>query len=203
MRWEQMTMDNRSIRFSRPEDKRLIEKLHEEVFGPGRFARTAYRVREQAPDAGFEFIAWQAGVLVGSVQFTPVMVGGHRGAMMLGPLAVAPRFKGQGFGRWLVEEGVREARRRGAALILLVGDLPYYARMGFGRVPPGQIALPGPVAPERLLARELHAGSLSRYTGPVAATPDDVGSSQDAETCKPADPTVDKTVTCLAACSTS
>jgi len=45
-------MENRSIRLSTPADAALIEQLHDEVFGPGRFARTAYRVREQAAEAG-------------------------------------------------------------------------------------------------------------------------------------------------------
>lgn len=160
-------MDNRAIRLSRAEDATLIENLHEEAFGPGRFARTAYRVREQAPESGFGLTAWRDGVLAGTVHFTPVTIGRRGGAMMLGPLAVAPCFKAQGYGRWLVEEGVARAAACGATLVILVGDLPYYARMGFARVPAGQITLPGPVAPERLLARELREGALAGYTGLV------------------------------------
>lgn len=175
-------MKNRSIRLSRPEDAKLIEQLHDEVFGPGRFARTAYRVREQAQGAGFGLMAWCGGVLAGSVQFTPVSIGGRGGAMMLGPLAVAPRFKAQGFGRWLVEDGVKEARARGSALVILVGDLPYYARMGFERIPQGQISLHGPVAPERLLARELRDDAVASYQGQVAGDPDWRASSERAGT---------------------
>lgn len=169
LRWENLMLDNRAIRLVKPADAALIEQLHDKVFGPGRFARTAYRVREQAPQAGFGLMAWSDGVLAGAVHFTPVRIGGRAGAMMLGPLAVAPAFKGQGFGRWLVEEGAAEARARAVSLVILVGDLPYYARMGFQRIPAGQIWLPGPVAPERLLARELNEGALNRYHGGVAA----------------------------------
>ncbi|MFP3920773.1 MAG: GNAT family N-acetyltransferase [Dichotomicrobium sp.] len=160
-------MDNRLIRLSGPEDAALIEQLHDEAFGPGRFARAAYRVREQAPDSGFGLTAWRDGALAGSVHFTPIVIGGRGGAMMLGPLAVAPRFKGIGLGRWLVEEGVARAGASGAALVILVGDLPYYARMDFQRIPTGQITLPGPVAPERLLAREIREGVLRDYAGLV------------------------------------
>lgn len=161
-------MDNRLIRQSRPEDAALVEQLHREAFGPGRFARTAYRVREQSPDSGFGLTAWHDGVLAGTVHFTPVTIGGRDGVWMLGPLAVAPRFKDQGFGRWLVEEGVAQARALGGVLVILVGDLPYYVRMGFRRVPAGRIALPGPVAPERLLARELCEGVLEAFAGVVS-----------------------------------
>jgi predicted N-acetyltransferase YhbS len=116
-------------------------------------------------------VAWRDGELVGAVQFTPVSIGGRDGAMMLGPLAVAPRFKAQGFGRALVEEGVARTREMGAQIVILVGDLPYYARMGFRRVPPGQILMPGPVDLERVLARDLSSGALARYRGMVLGRP--------------------------------
>ncbi len=46
---------------------------------------------------------------------------------------------------------------------LLVGDEPYYARFGFHPVPPGQIVLPGPVDPNRLLAAELAPDALGGF----------------------------------------
>ena len=49
--------------------------------------------------------------------------------------------------------------------MLLVGDEPYYARMGFQRAPKGQISLPGPVDPERLLYCELEPGALAAAKG--------------------------------------
>ena len=167
-------MHNRFIRPTVPEDLPLIERLHNTAFGPGRFVRAAYRVREQARGAGFGLTAWRADELAGSVQFTPVTIGGLSGAVLLGPLAVAPRFAGQGYGRWLVREGLDEAKARGATLVILVGDLPYYALMGFERVPAGQITLPGPIAPDRLLARELQPGAITNYKGALAG---DAGSN--------------------------
>jgi len=164
-----MTTINHYIRLSRPDDVELIDQLHNTVFGPGRFARTAYRIREQAQERGFTLTAWQGAALAGTAHFTPVTVGKRDGVIMLGPLAVAPHLKGQGFGRWLVEEGVARVTSQGAALVILVGDLAYYARMGFTRIPPGQIRLPGPVAPERLLARELKDHALAEYAGEVSA----------------------------------
>jgi len=166
-------MDNRVIRLVQPADAGLLAQLHDEAFGPGRFARTAYRVREAARSAGFGLTAWQDGELVGAVHFTPVSIGGRNGAMILGPLAVAPRLKGQGFGRLLVEEGVAQARELDTQLVVLVGDLSYYARMGFQLVPVGRIRLPGPVDPERILAREISDGALERFEGLVSGRPVD------------------------------
>ena len=53
------------------------------------------------------------------------------------------------------------------ALVLLIGEMPYYGRFGFQPVPPGQIALPGPVDPARLLAAELVPGALAGAVGVV------------------------------------
>ena len=47
----------------------------------------------------------------------------------------------------------------------MVGDEPYYARMGFKRAPEGQISLPGPVDPARLLYCELEPGALAAAKG--------------------------------------
>lgn len=160
-----------SIRPAGPEDFEAIQKLHAEAFGPGRFARTAYRIREAAGGASFGFVARKDGELVGSVHFTPVVIGGRTGALLLGPLAVAPKFKARGCGMKLVSEGVIKAKEMGFALVILVGDLPYYRRMGFEPVPPGRITLPGPVDAARILALETLPGSLALYEGEARGCP--------------------------------
>ncbi|MGI9402076.1 MAG: GNAT family N-acetyltransferase, partial [Rhizobiaceae bacterium] len=60
---------------------------------------------------------------------------------------------------------VHDATKEGHKLIILVGDLPYYARFGFKIVEPGKITLPGPVDPARLLAAELAPGALDEISG--------------------------------------
>ena len=103
--------------------------------------------------------------MVAAVRFTVVTIGGAEGALLLGPLAVDPEFAGKGHGRQLVGEAMELARADGLRLVVLVGDEPYYARFGFHPVPPGQITLPGPVDPKRLLAAELEPGALARRSG--------------------------------------
>ena len=109
------------------------------------------------------------GQLAAAVRFTPILIGGRGGALLLGPLAVDPAFANQGHGRGLVGHALEAARSAGIALVVLVGDEPYYARLGFRSVPRGQIALPGPVDPDRLLAAELVPGALAGYSGLVSA----------------------------------
>jgi predicted N-acetyltransferase YhbS len=154
----------------RPEasaDGDAIERLPERAFGPGRFARTAYRIREGAPHLlDLSFTALVGTLLVGSVRLTPVRAGEQPG-LMLGPLTVDPAFENRGIGAALIQRALDAAREAGHALVLLVGDEPYYARFGFTRVPRGQLVMPGPVDPARLLAAELVEGSLAKARGTI------------------------------------
>ena len=58
------------------DDAVAIERLHERTFGPGRYAKSAYRLREGAdhlPD--LSFTARIGTLLVGSVRLSPVRIG--------------------------------------------------------------------------------------------------------------------------------
>ena len=163
-----MTNPEFTLRPERAEDEPALRELAEAIFGPGRFARTPYRVREGAAVAGeLSVTAWCGDELAGSIRFTAIRIGAAGGALLLGPLMIGAKWAGKGCGRALIEQGLTLARERGTALVLLVGDVPYYERFGFRRVPPGRITLPGPVDPERLLAVELKPGALRDYEGPV------------------------------------
>ncbi len=148
-----------------------LSDLHARVFGPGRFARTAYRVREGggAPVSSFCRGVFAGGRLIAALRMSEIAIGGVPGALLLGPLAVDAGFAGQGYGRALITETLDAARASGRRLVLLVGDEPYYGRFGFVRVPEGQIRLPGPVNPARLLACELQPGALAESRGLVTA----------------------------------
>jgi predicted N-acetyltransferase YhbS len=152
-------------------DLPAILDLHARAFGPGRFARAAYRVRQGTPPTtGICRMVEIAGRLVAALRMTPVAIGGAGAAQLLGPLAVEPAFEGQGFGRRLVRESLDAARVDGDRLVVLVGDEPYYGPLGFVRVPPGQIVFPGPADPARILAAELVPGALAGFRGLVVAT---------------------------------
>jgi predicted N-acetyltransferase YhbS len=154
-------------------DLPAISALHARAFGPGRFARTAYRVREGvASISRFCRLAEVAGEIVAAVRFTEVTVGGRSSALLLGPLVVEPACAGRGYGRGLVAAALADARAAGIALVVLVGDETYYERLGFKRVPADRIRLPGPADPDRILAAELEPGALARFEGVVAARHD-------------------------------
>lgn len=155
-----------------PADLPLVSQLNAAVFGPGRFTRTAYRVREGAPALSpYCRAAVLDSRMIAAVRFTKITIGGSAQALLLGPLAVDPEFAGKGHGRQLIAEAMDKAKSDGMRLVVLVGDEPYYARFGFHPIPPGQVQLPGPVDPMRLLAAELTPGALASYRGIVVAEP--------------------------------
>ena len=150
-----------------PEDEAAILHLNARVFGPGRFSRTAYRVREQtAPDLGLSFVARVGPLLVGANAMTAIFIG-ETAAYLLGPLIVEPVFRSRGIGEALVGASLEAARAADARLVMLVGDEPYYGRMGFKPAPPGRIVLPGPVDLGRVLVRELVEAAFEGVAGRV------------------------------------
>jgi predicted N-acetyltransferase YhbS len=163
------------MRKALPDDYPAMIDLHDRTFGPGCYTRTAYRIREQRDRAGlpplspFCLVCHVDGVLVAACRFTPVTIGGTPGVLLLGPLSVEARHAGKGYGKGLVALGLEQARDAGIRLVILVGDLSYYGRLGFAPVPPGRITLPGPVDSERLLAAETAPDGLAGLSGIVAA----------------------------------
>jgi len=148
-----------------PED--AANDLLDAAFGPLRRMKTSYRLREGARPV-FSFSAHEVatGRLAGVVSFWPLRIGtdGHE-ALLLGPLAVHPDFHGRGLGGRLMRTGLDAACAGGHGLVLLVGDAPYYGRFGFRPVAEGQLLMPGPFDPRRLLALELVPGALAGARG--------------------------------------
>lgn len=156
-----------TIRPERPEDAPLVDALNDRAFGPGRFAKSAYRLREGVdPVAALSFVAVEEGKLRGSVRFWPIVIGSEP-ALMLGPLAVEEDLRGQGVGVALMEKGIAAARDAGHAAVILVGDEPYYARVGFAKLPPGRVVFPGPVNTSRILGLSLKPNALVTLGGEI------------------------------------
>ncbi|MFL1874104.1 GNAT family N-acetyltransferase [Hansschlegelia beijingensis] len=159
-----------AILHEQPDDRAAIDRLQERAFGPGRYARSAYRLREGvAPLPKLSFVARVGTFLVGSNRMTPIRIG-RTPALLLGPLVVDPAFRSRGIGQALINASIAAAETAGHRLVLLVGDEPYYARLGFQRVPDGRVVMPGPVDPDRVLWRPLSADADSEARGPVWKT---------------------------------
>ncbi len=158
-------------------DHDAIEHLLDLSFGSNRHSKTSYRLREgNAAVPGLSMVVRDTGVgIAGTISFWPLAIGAAQTpALLLGPLAVHPDRQGLGIGLKLMRDGLKRAEAQGHALVLLVGDEPYYAKVGFKRLPAGLIDLPGPVDPKRFLYLELQPGALQGVSGlvqvPVSAS---------------------------------
>ena len=158
------------VRVATPDDQTFVEGLQALAFGPGRYARTAFRVRERFPiDPSLSLIAEVNGMPCGSVWMTPISVGGIDG-YMLGPLATHPDFRKRGAGKLLAREVTRLALERGEGqFVLLVGDQDYYCPLGWVPTIPGAIVWPGPVDPSRVLVYADDPSLAVRLAGPIKA----------------------------------
>src|SRR5271169_5971790 len=149
------------------DDALAIDRLHERTFGPGRYARTAFRIREGGGHLlALSFTARIGSLLVGSLRLTPICIGDTK-ALLLGPLTVEPPFRERGIGGALIRRALKDAKEQGHKLVLLVGDEPFYGKIGFKRIPKGEVKMPGPVDPARLLVTELKPGAFDGVSGMI------------------------------------
>ena len=162
------------LQSERPQDAPLVDALIERAFGPGRYAKASERVREFAtfapelsvcawsPDAG------QEGRLLGCARMWHVRVGGRR-VMFLGPFAVEQGERSAGFGARLIARACEQAQAAGESHVVLVGDEPYFRRVGFATAPGRQVTMPSPVDQRRVLVRALtpDPGELSGRVEPA------------------------------------
>lgn len=157
------------LALERREDGRAVDALVDRAFGPGRFAKTAERLREDAtPASACSWCAWSGDELVGAVRTWPILIGDRR-ALFLGPIAVDRSWRRRGLGALLVERACEASYVAEARIVLLVGDPPFFEPLGFEPVPAGRVRLPGPVDPRRVLWRALDPGAFAGVEGDVRA----------------------------------
>ncbi len=154
-----------------PGDSPAIDHLIEVCFGPGRHAKAAAKLREGLAAAPcLSFVARANGTVRGSIRFWPILMAA-RPALLLGPLAVDPNLRGRGAGIGLMMVALARAAQLGHQAVMLVGDEPYYARVGFRCAEAGRFQLEWPVDPKRLLIRELVPGVLDGASGAIRPDP--------------------------------
>jgi len=114
-------------------DRPAIESLLDRTFGDNRFEKKSYRFRYGVdPVIGLSFVAREGAAIVATIQHWPISIGADRApALLLGPLGVEPKRKGEGIGQALVRHGLAAAASLGHERVVLVGDEPYYGRFGF------------------------------------------------------------------------
>lgn len=146
-----------------------ILALTDRAFGPGRYVKTAERLREGCkPLETMSFVAREGEQVIASVRLWPIVVvdeaAGHAESIaFLGPIVVDSAWRGGGLGKRLIGLSLDAARAAGLRAVLLVGDADYFAPLGFERA--RGITLPGPVDPRRVLIQYTTPGDA--LTGQV------------------------------------
>ena len=157
------------FRAERPEDSARIDAIIDHAFGPGRLVKAAERLREtNQPLLDISLVAWAGEEAVGCVRMWPIHVGATP-AVLLGPFAVEDAWRSRGLGSELIVKACEAAERAGHAVVLLVGDEPFFGKLDFQAAPAKRVVLPGPVNGRRVLWRALKPGALDGVEGPVAA----------------------------------
>ena len=148
-------------------DNAEIETLMGKAFGPARHKRSVWLLRSGPPIADLSLVLRESGAMLASLRFWEVQLE-KQAVLLLGPLAVQPDLRGQGYGQHIVKEGLARAKAVGKwPLVLVSGEPEYYPKFGFVSAVPYQLEWPGFVEPERLQLLELHRGALSALRPPL------------------------------------
>jgi len=146
----------KNIRPTNKNDRDQIDKLLNNTFGPGRYARSVYRLREIRPFVErFSYVYEQSDKILASISYCKTIINSESNGLLLGPLAVALEHKGKGFGVQLVKRTLGLINEDNKFdFIVVVGDLDYYERFGFNRIEQN-IKFYGPVDKNKLLLKTI------------------------------------------------
>ncbi len=143
------------IRLERSDDANEIDNLHSVTFGPGRYTKSAYRYREKREHLiDISFVLVDQNQIIGSVRYWEILVN-NAPALLLGPVVIHPDYRGCGYGVKLIDYSVNKCNGANHNIIILIGDLSYYSKIGFKRMLGKKIVFEGPVNNDRVLYREI------------------------------------------------
>jgi putative acetyltransferase len=123
-----------TIRPEQPEDATAVRRVHESAFPSAAEAELVERLRANGK-AAVSLVAQEDGQVIGHILFSPVAFDPPANVVAFGlaPMAVLPGHEKHAVGRRLVQNGLAECHARGACLVVVLGDPPYYGRFGFER----------------------------------------------------------------------
>lgn len=160
------------VRPEEPRDRDASLQVERLAFGSDEEPGIVEAVRDE--EESFALVAEEDGAVVGHVQFSRAWIG-ETALLALGPVGVVPDRRGRGIGSELILEGLEEARSRGEAAVILLGDPAFYPRFGFSRVRRSGSRTrsrgcgpTGSRSPKRLHGREARGGS-ARQRGPLTS----------------------------------
>lgn len=162
-----------------PGEFSAIDELLREAFGGQAEAALVAALRTSPDyDAQLAIVAVRSEEVLGHIKFSRVTIDDGRrrlAAAALAPMAVRPRYQGQGVGSVLVVSGLQACRAAGYRLAVVVGHPRYYPRFGFQAAAPHGLRLPFAAPDEAFMVAELTAGALDDAAGLVVYPPEFAG----------------------------
>ena len=171
-------MKNLNIRNEKKEDYRAVENLIREsfwnVYRPGCLEH--YVIHKLRDDVDFipelSFVMELDGRLIGQNMFMKANIKADDGRdvpiMTMGPICIAPEFKGKGYGKILLDYSLERAKEFGCKAICFEGNIDVYGKSGFTFASNFGIryhGLPDGEDASFFLCKELEEGYLDGVTG--------------------------------------
>lgn len=155
------------VRPERAEDEAQIRQVNREAFGREGEAGLVDALR-RAGAVTLSLVAVRQGQVVGHILFSPMTIQAEEEtypAVGLGPLAILPRFQGQGIGSQLVEAGLAACRAAGHEIVIVLGHAGYYPRFGFRPASLYGVRWEHEAPDEAFMVIELRPGALTGKGG--------------------------------------
>lgn len=171
-------MKNLNIRNEKKEDYRAVENLIREsfwnVYRPGCLEH--YVIHKLRDDVDFipelSFVMELDGEIIGQNMFMKANIKADDGRdvpiMTMGPICIAPEFKGKGYGKILLDYSLERAKEFGCKAICFEGNIDVYGKSGFTFASNFGIryhGLPEGEDASFFLCKELEEGYLDGVTG--------------------------------------
>ena len=174
-------MKNLNFRNEKKEDYRAVENLIREsfwnVYRPGCLEH--YVIHKLRDDVDFiselSFVMELDGEIIGQNMFMKANIKADDGRdipiMTMGPICIAPEFKGKGYGKILLDYSLERAKEFGCKAICFEGNINFYGKSGFEFASKFGIryhGLPEGEDASFFLCKELEEGYLDGVTGEYA-----------------------------------
>ena len=129
------------IRLERKDEQREVENLVREafwnVYRPGCLEH--YVLNQLRDDKAFvpelNFVMELNGRLIGQNAFMRATINADDGReipiMTMGPICIAPEYKRQGYGKFLLDYSLKKAKELGCGALCFEGNIDFYSKCGF------------------------------------------------------------------------
>ena len=176
-----MSKNDYRIRLEKREEHRAVENLVREsfwnVYRPGCLEHYVLHCLRNDPDfvSELDWVMEKDGCLIGQNIFMRAQILADDGRkipiMTMGPICICPEFKGQGYGKKLLDFSIQKAAEIGCGALCFEGNIGFYGKSGFDYASKFGIRYHGLSAGEDasfFLCRELIPGFLDGITGEYA-----------------------------------